>query len=142
MATACFGLVTFFPLRPLRSFPRFISCISVFTCCPAFGPYLRLLDLAGDLRADLLDLDLAVALLVDRLDADLVFPRLVDARFAARFVVLRERAFVLLRDLLLADVAFERDLERDFVAAMLCLLESSPAHIETVAALCKVGMVF
>lgn len=28
MAIACFGLVTFFPLRPLRSLPSFISCIS------------------------------------------------------------------------------------------------------------------
>ncbi len=132
MAMACFGLVTFFPLRPLRSLPRFISCISVFTCCPAFGPYLRLPDFAGDLRAVLLDRDFAVALLLDRLDADLVFPRLVDARFAARFaglfVVLRERAVVLLRDLLLADVALERDLERDFVAAMLCLLRVLLPH--------------
>lgn len=28
MAMACFGLVTFFPLRPMRSLPCFISCIS------------------------------------------------------------------------------------------------------------------
>jgi hypothetical protein len=37
MAIACFRLVTFFPLRPLFSLPRFISCISRFTACPAFG---------------------------------------------------------------------------------------------------------
>jgi hypothetical protein len=30
MATACFGLVTFFPERPDLSFPSFISCIA----CP------------------------------------------------------------------------------------------------------------
>jgi hypothetical protein len=41
MAMACFRLVTFFPLRPLRSRPRFISRISVSTFLPALGEYLR-----------------------------------------------------------------------------------------------------
>jgi hypothetical protein len=41
MAMACFGFVTFLPLRPLFNLPRFISCISVSTCFAAEGPYLR-----------------------------------------------------------------------------------------------------
>lgn len=39
MAIACLRLVTFFPLRPLFSFPRFISRISVRTLFCARGPY-------------------------------------------------------------------------------------------------------
>lgn len=38
IAIACLRLVTFLPLRPLFSLPRFISCISSFT----FSPALRL----------------------------------------------------------------------------------------------------
>ena len=41
MAMACFGFVTFFPLRPDLSLPRFISRISVSTFFPAEGEYLR-----------------------------------------------------------------------------------------------------
>ena len=41
MAIACLRLVTFLPLRPLLSLPRFIACISRFTDLPAFGLYLR-----------------------------------------------------------------------------------------------------
>jgi hypothetical protein len=37
---ACFGFVTFLPLRPLLSVPAFISSISRFTCLPAPRPYL------------------------------------------------------------------------------------------------------
>ena len=37
IAIACFGFVTFLPLRPLFSVPRFISRISVPTCLPAAG---------------------------------------------------------------------------------------------------------
>lgn len=44
MAIACFGLVTFFPLRPDFSFPCFISRISRWTALPAAGLYLRELD--------------------------------------------------------------------------------------------------
>lgn len=39
IAIACLGLVTFLPLRPLLSLPRFISCISSRTFSCAFGPY-------------------------------------------------------------------------------------------------------
>jgi hypothetical protein len=40
MATACFRLRTFLPLRPLVSWPRFILCIARSTDFPAFRPYL------------------------------------------------------------------------------------------------------
>jgi hypothetical protein len=44
MAMACFGLVTFFPLRPDFSLPRLNSCISRSTVFEAFGLYFRLED--------------------------------------------------------------------------------------------------
>jgi hypothetical protein len=53
IATACLRLVTFFPLRPLFSVPRFISCISFFTCLPAAEPYFLL----EDFLAPFLELD-------------------------------------------------------------------------------------
>lgn len=44
IAMACFRLVTFFPLRPDRSLPCFISFISRSTDLPAAGLYFRALD--------------------------------------------------------------------------------------------------
>ena len=44
MAMACFGFVTFLPLRPDLSVPRFISFISVSTFLLAEGEYFRLPD--------------------------------------------------------------------------------------------------
>jgi hypothetical protein len=41
MAMACFGLVTFLPLRPERSLPSFIARISVSTSLPAPREYFR-----------------------------------------------------------------------------------------------------
>ena len=41
MAIACLRLLTFLPLRPDLSSPRFISCIARSTLRPAFLPYLR-----------------------------------------------------------------------------------------------------
>jgi len=41
MAMACLGFVTFFPLRPLLSWPFFIAFISVSTFFCAAGEYLR-----------------------------------------------------------------------------------------------------
>jgi hypothetical protein len=41
IAIACFGLVTFLPLRPLFSWPFFIAFISVSTLLPAAGLYFR-----------------------------------------------------------------------------------------------------
>jgi hypothetical protein len=44
IAMACFGFVTFLPLRPLFSLPRLNSCISRSTDFEAFGLYFRLED--------------------------------------------------------------------------------------------------
>ena len=44
IAIACFGFVTFLPLRPDFSFPFFIACISRSTDFEALGLYLRPLD--------------------------------------------------------------------------------------------------
>ncbi len=56
MAMACFRLVTFFP-EPLRSLPRFNSCISLSTFFPADGEYFRPEEdfFDEDLRLELLD---------------------------------------------------------------------------------------
>lgn len=48
MAMACFGFVTFLPLRPDFSLPFFIARISRFTSLPAEGEYLRLDDFFFD----------------------------------------------------------------------------------------------
>jgi hypothetical protein len=57
MAMACFGLVTFLPLRPDFSLPCFIACISLLTSWPAEGEYLRRDDFfdADFFEADFLD---------------------------------------------------------------------------------------
>jgi len=65
IAIACFGLVTFFPLRPLFSRPRFISCISRSTSLLAEGLYFLELDFLLDFFAALFR---PVDRLVDRLD--------------------------------------------------------------------------
>jgi hypothetical protein len=59
MAMACFRLVTFLPLRPLFSLPRFISCTSCFTSLPAAGLYFLLEDFLEleDFLAPFLDVD-------------------------------------------------------------------------------------
>jgi hypothetical protein len=41
MAIACLRLVTFLPLRPLFSVPRFFLCIALFTSLEADAEYLR-----------------------------------------------------------------------------------------------------
>ena len=46
MAIACLRLVTFLPLRPLLSVPRFRSCIARFTFLEAPLEYLRGIDVA------------------------------------------------------------------------------------------------
>lgn len=70
---ACLRLVTFLPLRPDLSLPRFISCISVSTFFPAEGEYLR--------PEDFLRLELFFALL-ER-------PRVLDVRLEDFFVARR-----------------------------------------------------
>ena len=48
---ACLGFVTFFPLRPLFNLPSCISCISLLTCLPDAGLYLRVDFFAADFFA-------------------------------------------------------------------------------------------
>lgn len=75
IAIACLGLVTFFPLRPLFSLPRFISCISRSTSLLAEGLYFLELDFLLDFFAAVFrPVDL-----VDRLD-------FLDAVFFADFL--------------------------------------------------------
>jgi hypothetical protein len=52
IAIACFGLVTFFPLRPDLSLPFFIAFISRSTDEEAFGLYFLPLDFFADFFAD------------------------------------------------------------------------------------------
>ncbi len=61
---ACLRLVTFFPLRPLFSFPRFFSCISRFTCLPAAGLYFLVDDFLPPLFVDFLVVDFFALFLV------------------------------------------------------------------------------
>lgn len=76
MAMACLRLVTFLPLRPLLSLPRFISCISCFTSLPADGLYFLLEDFL--LVEDLL-------LLEDFLVLEDFFAAFLDLDFFALF---------------------------------------------------------
>ena len=52
MAMACLGFVTFLPERPLFRVPFFISRISVSTCLPAAGLYLRVAAFFVDFFAE------------------------------------------------------------------------------------------
>ena len=58
MAMACLGLVTFLPLRPDFSLPRFISRISLSTFLPEDGEYFRRDDF---FELDFLELDFFLA---------------------------------------------------------------------------------
>lgn len=92
MAMACLGLVTFLPLRPDLSLPRFISLISVSTFLPAEGEYLRREDFfADDFFADDFfaeDFFAAVLLLVLLFFAEDLFCVLLDLFFAAFLVAI------------------------------------------------------
>lgn len=57
MAMACFGFVTFLPLRPDFSLPCFIARISRSTSLPAEGEYLRLDDFFVRLELDFFEAD-------------------------------------------------------------------------------------
>ena len=48
IAIACSRLSTFFPERPLRSVPRFRSCIAFFTFCDALRPYFAISSILRD----------------------------------------------------------------------------------------------
>jgi hypothetical protein len=65
IAIACLRLVTFLPLRPLFSLPRFISCISRSTFLLADGLYFLELDFLDDFFAvDFFAADFLVAFLL------------------------------------------------------------------------------
>ena len=89
---ACFGFVTFLPLRPDLSLPRFISCISVSTFFLADGEYLRLEDFFAP---DFLVLDFFAEELRVLLFA--LPPRDVDFFLAAFFVAFLVAITILLR---------------------------------------------
>ncbi len=83
IAIACFGFVTFLPLRPLLSFPCFISFISSSTWALAEGLYLRC-EVLVFLEAVLVEALLAEAFFVDDLlaEADFVLERFAALRAA------------------------------------------------------------
>lgn len=131
MAIACFGLVTFLRLRPLLSWPCFISCISSFTYSPALGLYflprleedLREVFFAAEPRRDVLARFFAV---VPVLRLRVVVVRLRAVVFFAdvlRFAVARVRlAGLRLAVVLRREVDFLEREERFVAVAMLCLL--------------------
>ena len=89
MAIACFGLVTFLPLRPDLSLPFFISLISVSTFLLAEGEYLRP---EGFLEEDFLGEDffaLLLLLLLLFLDEEALLRVLLDFFFAAFLVAIQ-----------------------------------------------------
>lgn len=77
IAIACFGLVTFFPLRPERSLPCFISFISRSTDLEALGLYF----LPADLRDDFLLAFLAAGILLTSLDWEAIAASRVVSSF-------------------------------------------------------------
>jgi hypothetical protein len=133
MAIACFGLVTFLRLRPLLSWPCFISCISSFTYSPALGLYflprplleedLRDVFFAAEPRRDVLARFFAVVLV---LRLRVVVARLRAVVFFAevlRLAVARVRlAGLRLAVVLRREVDFLEREERFVAVAMLCLL--------------------
>ena len=82
IAMACFGLVTFLPLRPDLSRPFFIAFISVSTFFPAEGEYLLVVDFFWEVFFA------PVLFLAVLLFFALVFFALPDLFFAAFFVAI------------------------------------------------------
>jgi hypothetical protein len=93
MAMACFGFLTFLPLRPDLSLPFFMAFISVSTLLPAAGEYLRPEDFFAELFFEedffalLLLRPLLFFALAPRLE-ELLFLALLDFFFAAFFVAI------------------------------------------------------
>jgi len=93
MAMACFGFLTFWPLRPDLSLPFFMAFISVSTLLPAAGEYLRPEDFfpelffAEDFFALLVLPLLLFFALAPRLE-ELLFLALLDFFFVAFFVAI------------------------------------------------------
>ena len=107
---ACFGLVTFFPLRPIFSLPSFMARISRSTSLPAEGEYLRPDDFFARPELDFFDAEPRV-LFLEPLPRVLFFallPRLLrdDRLELPREELLRDERedppFELLLDLFLA----------------------------------------
>lgn len=97
IAIACFGFVTFLPLRPDFSRPFFISLISASTFLPAEGEYFRRDDffedvfLAEDFLAPVFPRVLLFFALAPRREEvleELLFFALLDLFFAAFFVAM------------------------------------------------------
>lgn len=104
MAMACFGLVTFFPLRPDFSLPCFMARISRSTFLPAEGEYLRPEDFFARPEADFFEAEVRV----------LFFALLPRVLF--REALLRVLFFALLRDVRDRDEPL-LELELDFFLA-------------------------
>ncbi len=80
MAMACFGFVTFLPLRPLLSFPSFMAFISVSTLFEAAGEYFRADDLCADFFAEPFLVVAVVVIFVLLVDPDFgPIPQMVTA---------------------------------------------------------------
>jgi uncharacterized membrane protein YcfT len=75
MAIACFGFVTFLPLRPDRSVPRFISFISVSTFLLAEGEYFRVEDFFFVVVPFFALLDFFLVAIVVLLEVQMVHPK-------------------------------------------------------------------
>ena len=106
---ACFGLVTFFPLRPDFSLPSFIARISRSTSLPAEGEYLRPEDFFARLELDFFDaeprvlfLALLLRVLFFALPRVLFFALLREEREELPLEVLLDFFFELLLDFFLA----------------------------------------
>jgi hypothetical protein len=115
MAMACFGFVTFLPLRPDFSLPCFISRISRSTFFPADGEYLRPEDF---FEADFLAADFFAA---DFFAADF----LADAPRVLFFALLPSRELLLRevreREILLFELLLDFFLVAFFVAITILL---------------------
>ena len=100
MAMACFGFVTFLRDLPMRSWPCFISCISLPTSLLAFGPYLR--------PELFLDEDFDELLLPLLFEEDFLLAPLLELFFDEDFIAV----------LFLAVDFFEDDFDEDFLFAL------------------------
>jgi hypothetical protein len=101
MAIACFGFVTFFPLRPDFSLPCFMARISRSTSLPAEGEYLRPEDFFALLELDFLEEELRVLFFAPVLRV-LFFALLLVPRAERPELLLEEPLRELLLDFFLA----------------------------------------
>ena len=107
MAMACFGFVTFFPLRPDFSLPCFMARISRSTSLPAEGEYLRPEDFFALPELDFLEDELRVLFFA-------LLPRVL-------FLALPPRAERLLLEVPLRELLLDFFLAAFFVAITILL---------------------